>query len=63
MRSTTKLDQELFRILLYRNDATELLFETCSDGLRIPAIPIPAHTRFAQELTAAIESTRLPRGS
>jgi hypothetical protein len=57
MGTPTQLDQDIFRILLYRNDATELLIETCSDGLGIPALPITAHTRVAQEITAAIKST------
>jgi hypothetical protein len=57
MGTPTQFDQEVFRILLCRNDATELLFEISSNGLRIPALPIPAHARVAQEITAAIKST------
>src|SRR5882724_3224806 len=57
MSTRTQLDQDAFRILLYRNDATELLVETPSDGLSIPAVQVPAHTRVAEEITAAIKST------
>jgi hypothetical protein len=46
----------LFRILLYRNDATELLVEVTSEGLRLPVLSIPIHTRAAREITAKIRS-------
>jgi hypothetical protein len=57
MRSTTKLDQELFRILLFRDDAAELLLERSSSGVRLPQVSVPAHTRTAEEITAAVKSS------
>jgi Phosphotransferase enzyme family len=55
MSTPTQLGHDLFGILLYRDDATELLLETTADGLRLPAVAIPRHTRTAEELTAAIK--------
>jgi hypothetical protein len=55
MGTPPQSDHDLFRILLYRNDATELLFETTSDGLGLPAVRVPANTRAAEEITAAIK--------
>jgi Phosphotransferase enzyme family len=55
MCTPIQLDQDVFRILLYRNDATELLLQTTSDGLCTPTVQIPAHTRLAEEITAAIK--------
>src|SRR5437899_1228286 len=46
-----QLDDDVFRILLYRNQATELLLETSQDAYRLPCVPVPAHTRVAEELT------------
>jgi hypothetical protein len=51
-----QLDHDLFRILLYGNRATELLLETTSGGLGVPVLPVPAHTRIAEEITAVIKS-------
>jgi Ser/Thr protein kinase RdoA (MazF antagonist) len=56
MCTPTQLGQNLFRILLYRNDATELLIEGDSQGLRLPAVRVPAHTRAAEEINAAIKN-------
>lgn len=53
-----QLDHDLFRILLYRNRATELLVETTSSGaFRLPFFQIPAHTRLAEELTQSIRTS------
>ena len=52
-----QLDHDLFRILLYRNRATELLVETSSGAFRLPFFQIPAHTRVAEELTQAIRTS------
>jgi hypothetical protein len=53
MRSSSQFD--LFRVLLTRKDATELLLECSPNGVRLPALTISAHTRPAKELTEAIE--------
>lgn len=52
-----QLDNDLFRILLYRNRATELLVETSSSAFRLPFLQIPAHTRVAEELTQSIRTS------
>lgn len=57
MSTTTQFDQDLFRILLYQNNATELLLETAPDGLRLPVVSVSAHLRVAAEVTAAIKSS------
>jgi hypothetical protein len=57
MNARTQSANELFRILLFRNDATEILLETTWEGFRLPVMPIPPHRRVAEELTAAIRST------
>jgi hypothetical protein len=49
-------DPFLCRILLYRNDAAEILLETHQDGLRLPVLAVPPHGRPAEEITAAIQS-------
>jgi Phosphotransferase enzyme family len=56
MCTPTQLDYDSFRILLYRNDAAELLAEAQPDGLRLPLLSVPAHARVAEEITAAIKS-------
>jgi Phosphotransferase enzyme family len=56
MRIPTQLDQNFFRIVIYRTTLTELLLETRPDGLRIPVLSVASHTRFAEEITAAIRS-------
>jgi hypothetical protein len=57
MSAPTKLDQEFFRILLYRKGATELLVERTSGTLRLPQVSVPAHTRTAEQVTAAVKSS------
>jgi hypothetical protein len=57
MNAQTQSSNELFRILLYRNDATEILLETTSEGFRLPVLPIPRYRRVAEELTDAVRST------
>lgn len=54
MSTSTQLGEDVFGILLYRNDATELLLESTPAGLAIPVLPVPAHSRIAAEITAAI---------
>lgn len=56
MNAPIQSGNQLFRILLYRDDATEILLETTWEGFRLPVMPIPAHRRVAEELTAAIRS-------
>ncbi len=56
MCTSTQLDENICRILLYRNDATELLLETTPGGLGVPVLPVPTRTRIAEEITAAINS-------
>jgi hypothetical protein len=56
MCAPTQSGHDLFRILLYRNDATELLLEIPPHGLRLPTVPVPTHTRVAEEVNAAIKS-------
>jgi hypothetical protein len=46
----------LFWVLVTRKDATELLAESSSHGLRFPILTIPAHARPVEELTQAIEN-------
>ncbi len=55
MRTPTQLEHDLFRILLYRRDASEFLLETENEGLQLPVISIVKHTRVAEELTKAIK--------
>ncbi len=57
MSTPTQLDHDLFRVLLYRKDAAELLLEARPNGLRVPTVAIPSHTRIAQQITAAIKSS------
>ncbi len=57
MPTSTQLDQELFRILLYRNDATEILLETTPEGFRLPILSVPAQRREAEEITNAIRTS------
>jgi Phosphotransferase enzyme family len=54
MRTSEQCD--LFRILLYRNKATELLLETTVEGLCVPTVQVPQHARIAEEVTAAIKN-------
>ena len=55
MRTSTQLDHDLYRVLLYRRDASELLLESTADGLELPAVPLPRFTRVAEKLTAGIK--------
>ena len=57
MCTSTQLGENVFRILLYRNDATEILLETTPGGLGVPVLAVPVHTRIAEEITAAIKNT------
>jgi len=56
MHAPIQLDQVLLHILLYRNDATELLVECTPDGFRLPLVSAQAHTRIAEETTTAIRT-------
>jgi hypothetical protein len=55
MRTTTQLDHDLFRILLFRRDASELLLETDGESLQLPTTSIPKHARVAEQLTKALK--------
>jgi hypothetical protein len=55
MSTHKQLDVDVYRILLYRSDATELLLGRSPAGFRLPEIAIPPHTRAAEEITAAIK--------
>jgi hypothetical protein len=54
MCTPTQLEHDLFRILLYRKDESEILLEATWEGFRLPVLSVPAHTRAAEEVTAAI---------
>jgi hypothetical protein len=55
MHTSTQLDYDLYRVLLYRRDASELLLESTADGLELPVVPLPRFTRVAEKLTAGIK--------
>lgn len=55
MCTSPQCDRDSFRILLYRNDATELLVKTTASGFRLPTVAIHRYTRIAEELTASIK--------
>src|SRR5216683_2653194 len=55
MRTSTQLDHDLYRVLLYRHDACELLLESTADGLELPVVCLPRFTRVAEKLTAGIK--------
>ena len=54
MSSSSQLDYDFFRILLYRRNGKELLLMHASDNFALPAVPIPRHSRIAQRITEAI---------
>jgi hypothetical protein len=56
MHTSSQSEHNLFHILLYRNEAAEVLLETTGHGLRTPVLAIPRHSRIAEEITAAIET-------
>jgi phosphotransferase family enzyme len=56
MSTPAQLDHGLFRILLHRDDATQLLLESDAGRLRLPAVPVAPRTRVAEEITAAIKN-------
>src|SRR5258705_2667219 len=53
MCSQTQFD--LFRILLTRKDATELLVESSPDGVGLPVLPIRRQARPVEEITSAVK--------
>jgi hypothetical protein len=57
MCTPTQLDHDLFRILVYHNDTSEILLETTSDGFRLPVLSVPAQRREAEEITGAIRTS------
>jgi hypothetical protein len=57
MNTQAQPDSRLFRILLYRNDATEILLETGWEGFRLPVLPVTLRKRVAEELNDAAQST------
>ena len=54
MCTSSQLDYDSFRILLFRNDASDILLEIADDAVRVPAVQIPRHARVAEEITSAI---------
>src|ERR1051326_8332912 len=56
MSESPQPDLDIFRVLLFRNDARELLLETANEGLRLPSIEIPRYSRVGEEVTRAIEA-------
>jgi len=54
MSSSSQLDHDFFRILLYRRNGKELLLMHAGKSFALPAIPIPRHSRVAQRITEAI---------
>jgi len=54
MSSSSPLDHDFFRILLYRRNGKELLLMQASKSLALPTIPIPRHSRVAQRIREAI---------
>ena len=54
MCTSTQLDHDLFRILLYRRNGKELLLEQDDRSFALPALLIPRHTRVAQQIAEAI---------
>jgi phosphotransferase family enzyme len=55
MSHSPQSDYERFRVLLFRNKTADLLLETTAEGLCLPALTVPKHSRIAQEITAAIK--------
>jgi Phosphotransferase enzyme family len=55
MSTTAQLDHDLYRVLLYRRDASELLLQSTADGLELPVVSVPRFTRVAEKLTAGIK--------
>jgi hypothetical protein len=55
MSQSPQSDYDRFRVLLFRNETTDLLLETTDEGLRLPALTVPKHSRIAEKVTAAIE--------
>jgi hypothetical protein len=55
MGTPKQIDHDLFRVLIYRNDATELLLEATPDRFRLPAVSVPIQSRVAEQVTAAIK--------
>jgi len=54
MNMSSQIERSVFRILLYGNNASELLVEITDRGLRLPSLEIPLHVRVAKEITSAI---------
>src|ERR1700692_866049 len=54
MSSSSQLDYDFFRILLYRRNGKELLLMHASDSFALPAVLVPRHSRIAQWITEAI---------
>jgi hypothetical protein len=55
MSQSPQSDYDRFRVLLFRNETTDLLLEAAGEGLRLPTLTVPKHSRIAEEITAAIE--------
>src|ERR1700675_3317592 len=54
MSSSSQLDYDFFRILLYRRNGKELLLMQASKSFALPAVLVPRHSRIAQRITEAI---------
>ena len=57
MHTSSQFDQDVFRIVLFRDNAAELLLEDNPHGLRLPEVAIPKHSRFALEIGAVLRSS------
>jgi hypothetical protein len=55
MHMSTQPGHDLFRLLVYRKEAGELLVEGRSDRLWLPAVPVRTHSRIAEEITATVK--------
>jgi hypothetical protein len=49
-------DCDCIRVLLFRKEADEVLFEETDEGSALPSVLVSTHSRVAEELTSAIET-------
>ena len=54
MSPSPQFESDRFHVLLFRNEAAELLLEATDEGSRLPTLEIPCHCRIAEEITNAI---------